>query len=115
MFDIYKRTLSILLWGISLVNIVKLTSNESYGMSDAAYFIFITILIITLIIIFIKKKNFLKSCKPNYVGVIFIMILIYLIIKSIILQEVVVNLSLLLFTICSMILLIISTFFELQD
>lgn len=115
MFDIYKRTLTMLLWGISLVNIVKLSGSESQGMSDKTYFIFIAILIIILIILFLKKRNYLKLCKPNDVAVIFIMVLVYIMIKDIISGEVVVNYLLLTFTLISMIMLIISTFFELQD
>lgn len=115
MFDIYKRTLTMLLWGISLVNIVKLTSSKSQGMSDSVYFILITILILTLLILFLRKRAFLKPCRPNFVAVIFILILVYIMIKDIISGKVIVNYILLTFTLVSMIMLIISTFYELQD
>lgn len=115
MFDIYKRTFSMLLWGISLVNIVKLTSSKSQGMSDSVYFILITILILVLIILFLKKRTFLKPCRPNIVAVISILILVYIMIKDIMIEKVIVNYILLTFTLVSMIILIISTFYELQD
>ena len=104
-----------LLWGISLVNIVKLTSSKSQEMGDLVYFILITILIIVLIILFLKKWSFLKPCRPNIVAVIFILILVYIMVKDIISGEFIVNYILLTFTFASMIMLIISTFYELQD
>lgn len=84
-------------------------------MSDSVYFIFITILILTLIILFLKKWTFLKRCKPNIVAIIFILILVYIMVKDMIRGEVIVNYILLTFTLASMIMLIISTFYELQD
>ena len=65
MFEIEKRRFTAILWGLSLVNYVKLTSQGNEGLTDIPYSVFVIILISIMIYLIIKKYQVIKFCKPN--------------------------------------------------
>ena len=51
----YRSSITLILWGLNLVNIVKLTGSEYTSMADGVYIMIVTGLFVFLIIIIGKK------------------------------------------------------------
>lgn len=117
MDGLYKRTLTLLLCGINIVNCVKITSHEGDAFNNSIYFIMIIILFSMLIYIIVKKINMIKIIKPKQIfDAIFYFIIFSYIFYDLITSDVINYEStiLLYFTILCHILLSLSLVFELD-
>ena len=63
MFDPYKRLLSVILWGIGLVNYVQLTSTPGNEINLVLYVLINIVLLSSLISVIIKKYYAIKFLK----------------------------------------------------
>ena len=115
MFDIYKRTVSMILWGINLVNMVKLADSKEQIFSDFIYAIILFVLIFLLIYFIFKNYASLKRCRPNYYALVIIFLLNFFLIKLVISATIILNPIIFIFYLIGNILLIVSLFFEIKD
>jgi len=114
MFEVEKRRFTIILWGITLVNIVKLNSVENEGLTDIPYFIFITILMLLMAYLIIKKYQVTKFCKPNIISLIVAVVSSYFFIK-ILFEQNDHNIIMIIYSFLTLLLFNLSLFVEIRD
>ena len=119
MFDLYKKKLSVIIWGILLVNIVQLLGSPSNEI-NSILFIFINIILwTTLIANIIRKYHTIKFIKIEIISLtIQIIIFIafdYLTIKFLIEDIALYNIWGEIVVLFALVLLNISLFFEIKD
>jgi hypothetical protein len=117
--DPYKRTLSIILWGIFLVVFVQLISNQDYKINPTL-FIFINVILCSLLIyVIIRKYNVIKFARHNLITKIILFIfwitVDYLLIRYLYNNKDLYNLFGIIVVLFTLILLNISLFFEITD
>ncbi len=114
MFDIYKRTISMILWGINLVNMVKLADSKNNNLSDLIYIVILITLFTLLSYFLFRNFIYIKKCKPNYYGLGIIFLINILLLKFILDATFIFNPIVFIFYIIGNILLIISLFLEIN-
>ncbi|NLT52387.1 MAG: hypothetical protein GXX85_15895 [Ignavibacteria bacterium] len=117
MDGLYKRTLTFLLFGINLVNYVKITSKEDETLNNLGYYFLVIILFTIFIYIVVKKINSIKIIKPIQIfDAIFVFIIYSAVFYDLLTSDVInyENTILLYFTILCFILLTLSLAFELN-
>jgi|GEM_PF-4827013 hypothetical protein len=111
----YRGLFTIILWGISLVNYVKLLSINGEGIPNNNYLIMIIALSITFAFLIKNKFTSIRNCKPNISLLIFIFICDYLYIKLFIDKDYYNNNIIIFFSIFTLLLLNISVFFQIEE
>ncbi len=115
MLDPYKRLISIILFGISIVNYFKLIDLNESKMNDLTYFALIIVIVTILAFLVIKKYSEIKICQPNVFTIGFILIVDSVFIKSLIDGNIIDNYIIIIFTFLVLLALNISLIFELSD
>lgn len=115
MFEVEKRRFTIILWGISLVNLVKLTSPENGGLTNVPYFFFIIILMSVMIYLLIKKYQVTRFCKPNIFVLIIMGFYNYFFIKIFFEQNLDYNFIMIAYSSLILLLFDLSLFVEIRD
>ena len=118
MLDPYKRMLSIVLWGIGLVNYVQLTSLNNNEINPILFIFLNIILWSTLIIVIIRKYYVIKIVEfkiPLILTILIIGLFDYAMIKDLFSKIGIYNLLGIIVVFCALVLLNISLFFEIAD